>query len=750
MAPRAPERSGVGRFASVRREVGGIPVHACVSEAGGRPGALPLVLVHGLGLSHRYLMPTAELLAEHYRVYVPDLPGFGDSGHPQRALDTPGLADALAAWMETMGLGPAAVLGNSFACQIIVELAARHPERVARAVLQGPTTVPDERTWLQQAVRWRQNVNPPEMGGVSRGDYQRAGILRVLTTFEYSLRHRMEESLERVQAPTLVVRGGRDPICHQRWAEEVAHRIPDAGLVVIPGVYHTLVYTVPLQLVRVCRPFLDGAPPPRAAPTAARAAVAEARVPTPRSAAGPSWLAGFDSASGMVRALARFLHGRDFPLLGLYPRALQPAWRLLGATVNALPPPLRDQVYIWSGWGSGTAPDKTGTIRTEQAARWVTRRYPRRRHPAAVVGSSNGAMTHLCGALGIPWLPQTLLFPVRHGKLAPDEPILDMEQALEPAKKLLASNPDLQLHHMHDAVQDRLMIRRMSYFRAKLLRLPESYRRFLVEILPRGAVLFVSDCRLTWPAVEVGERHFFQPGAYDGLEPEEYLHGSPRVAEFLARQGSRRRRWEQPEPDGERPEAEWGFEPALLDDLRELADHQGWRVRRIVYDKPEALSPLVADLHRWWYERRRIPSRRLLASSFILMEPYWTLRTGSVPFWMVFNTEPSAEALEEYLEGSPAWDDLFLMLFSHGVESAGLAPMDRWRDLLKRARRRGELLGVDPDAFPRDFAAFIRYHVELPKKIPARFPLPGPLGLGPLEDFLEETDGRYSVRWADG
>jgi pimeloyl-ACP methyl ester carboxylesterase len=43
----------------------------------GAEGAMQLVLVHGLGLSYRYMMPTAQALIDDYAVYVPDLPGFG-------------------------------------------------------------------------------------------------------------------------------------------------------------------------------------------------------------------------------------------------------------------------------------------------------------------------------------------------------------------------------------------------------------------------------------------------------------------------------------------------------------------------------------------------------------------------------------------------------------------------------------------------------------------------------------------------
>ena len=53
-----------------------------------------------------------------------------------------GLSGALSAWMEGIGVERATLVGNSMGCQVIAELAACHPERVERAVLQGPTMDP--------------------------------------------------------------------------------------------------------------------------------------------------------------------------------------------------------------------------------------------------------------------------------------------------------------------------------------------------------------------------------------------------------------------------------------------------------------------------------------------------------------------------------------------------------------------------------------------------------------------------------
>ena len=190
-----------------------------------------------------------------FRSICPTCPGSATAPSPG-ALDVPGLAEALAAWLGAVGLAPAALLGNSFGCQIIVDLAARHPELVARAVLQGPTTPPDERSWLWQFVRWRQNqpFNPDSLGPITWGDYRKCGYGRLLQTFRYQLRDPIEDKLPRIAAPTLVVRGALDPICGRQFAEDAVRRLPRGRLVEIPEVAHTLVYTAPAQLAAVTGP----------------------------------------------------------------------------------------------------------------------------------------------------------------------------------------------------------------------------------------------------------------------------------------------------------------------------------------------------------------------------------------------------------------------------------------------------------------------------------------------------------------
>jgi 2-hydroxy-6-oxonona-2,4-dienedioate hydrolase len=244
--------------------LGGLRVHARICARTPSAGP-PVVLVHGIGVSGRYLLPTAVRLAASVPVYVPDLPGFGLSTKPAHALTVRELADVLTAWMAAVDVLPAALLGNSFGCQVIADLAARHSGAVSRVILQGPTMDPHARSAARQLARWAANrwrepkVDAgPSLGAIVRRDYRDAGLPRVLATFREALRDRIELNLPRITAPALVVRGARDPIVPQRWADEATALLPRGRLLVVPAAAHTMNYTSPDALARATREFIAG------------------------------------------------------------------------------------------------------------------------------------------------------------------------------------------------------------------------------------------------------------------------------------------------------------------------------------------------------------------------------------------------------------------------------------------------------------------------------------------------------------
>lgn len=457
----------------------------------------------------------------------------------------------------------------------------------------------------------------------------------------------------------------------------------------------------------------------------------------------PGYITGLDSATMALRALGNYLKGKDLPSEGIVP----PIKALGGQMVSHLPDPVVETASTWAGWMNASSLDIIDEIQAETMSSWVLSQYPRRRYPAMMIGSSNGAAVHLGAALGIPWLPQTLLTCLRHAT-DPDDPNQAMEWAKAPVQRLLCNNPDLWVYQMHDPNQDRVKVPRVIYFRLKRTRLGERYKQFLRENLAPGATIFLLECQYTWLAAHAGDRHLFQFGGAGVLSSEDYFDHSQQIADFLKQHQSTHSYWNPPTPDGRFPESEWGFDPALRTDVEQFADQHGFRIRRIVFDHPQDLSPLVADLYRWWYQERGIPSNRLLSESFVYLQPWWALRLGLVPFWTVFNDQRSANSLDDYLDTAKPYDEIYMNLFSNGIEAMGYAPIERWRSILDRARKQGQFVGVNEQTYPGDLASFTRHYTEL-KKLSQHYPIPEPLTLDQLNAFLTQTSSDYAVHWSD-
>jgi 2-hydroxy-6-oxonona-2,4-dienedioate hydrolase len=227
-----------------------------VREGGNGP---PVVLVHGLVVAGDYLMPLADEMAGSYRVFIPEMPGFGKSEGPEDVLDIGELGRVLKLFVDAAGLEQPPLIGNSLGCQIIVHALRQYPDCGSRAVLVGPTMDANRRTTIQQAAMLVAN-NPRRslsLGAIIIKDFFKAGVGRTWKTFRFALHDKYELFLPLIRTPTLVVRGSRDRTVSREWAMQVADLLPNGVYRELPDVAHTANHSAPEQLLRVMRPFLD-------------------------------------------------------------------------------------------------------------------------------------------------------------------------------------------------------------------------------------------------------------------------------------------------------------------------------------------------------------------------------------------------------------------------------------------------------------------------------------------------------------
>ncbi|MDV2994605.1 MAG: hypothetical protein N4J56_004259 [Chroococcidiopsis sp. SAG 2025] len=177
----------------------------------------------------------------------------------------------------------------------------------------------------------------------------------------------------------------------------------------------------------------------------------------------PQYITELDSATVALRAVAKYLHGKELRSGGI----ASPLAATFLNTLSQLPRQVINPLTTWAGWLDASSPSVVNSIREETISHWVVSQYPQRNYPAAIIGSTNGAAVHLCAALGIPWLPQTMLSCLRHS-VDPDEPRQELEWAKAPVQRLLERNPNLAVYQMHDPNQDRLKDRAIASWWSRL------------------------------------------------------------------------------------------------------------------------------------------------------------------------------------------------------------------------------------------------------------------------------------------
>ena len=130
-------------FSALDHRAGDVPIHARI---GGRADAPPLVLLHGFPQNHAMWQRVARQLAPHFRLVLPDLRGYGDSGKPPGdpahvAYAKRTMAGDIADLMAALGHERYAVCGHDRGGRVAHRLALDHPAAVTRlAVLDiAPT-----------------------------------------------------------------------------------------------------------------------------------------------------------------------------------------------------------------------------------------------------------------------------------------------------------------------------------------------------------------------------------------------------------------------------------------------------------------------------------------------------------------------------------------------------------------------------------------------------------------------------------
>jgi pimeloyl-ACP methyl ester carboxylesterase len=244
--------------------------------------ALPwVVLVHGAAHDHSVFALQSRYLAWHRRnVLAVDLPGHGRSaGAPLASVEA--IAGWLAALLDAAGVARASLVGHSMGALAVLECAARHPARVERIALLGPS-VPmpvsedllaaardDEPLARAMIVAWSLSPAGALAANPWPGQWMAGGALRLLErarpgtlAIDLAACNAYANGLAAAAAcamPALCIVGARDQMAPARATPPLVAALERVEVVTLAGAGHALMSEAPDAVLDALAAFLPSA-----------------------------------------------------------------------------------------------------------------------------------------------------------------------------------------------------------------------------------------------------------------------------------------------------------------------------------------------------------------------------------------------------------------------------------------------------------------------------------------------------------
>lgn len=242
-----------------------------------------LVLLHGFSADNNNWPRFIGELGDGYNILAPDLPGHGASTADLKlAYDIDTQSRRLLSLLTALGVEKFHIAGNSMGGAIAAHAAwlapghvlslglidaagvHKHPSELDARIQEGKNPlVIRQQGDLDTVLAWAM-AKPPFMPWPVKSVMERQGLARTALNDRIFADLRRDNSIDQskilpeVVAPTLVLWGDQDRLLNVANAAEFASLMPDARIVIMPGIGHMPMLEDPAESARIYREFLAG------------------------------------------------------------------------------------------------------------------------------------------------------------------------------------------------------------------------------------------------------------------------------------------------------------------------------------------------------------------------------------------------------------------------------------------------------------------------------------------------------------
>lgn len=223
-----------------------------------------VLILHGWGQSIENWKTIAQKIANRYRVYLLDLPGFGSSSQSDHTFGLEEYTKYVNDFIKNENLKELALIGHSFGGKVSVNLASESPA-IKQLFLISPSGIENKSfivilktlifKMLKYSLFWMpQDIKEKYVLIFGSRDYKSAGNMR--ETFKKVIGEKVDQSARKINIPTIIIWGENDKELGLKNALKLKGLIKNSTLRVLWGLGHSPNIESPEKLANLLLEYL--------------------------------------------------------------------------------------------------------------------------------------------------------------------------------------------------------------------------------------------------------------------------------------------------------------------------------------------------------------------------------------------------------------------------------------------------------------------------------------------------------------
>lgn len=231
---------------------------------------VPIIILHGWGLKGSIYKNLINLFKqEGFKVFAPDLPGFGSEPLCSSSMNLDGYVEFLDGFIKKNKISKSILIGHSFGGRIAIKYVYKYPQGVSRLILTGVPAIRNKSFTKKIAfvfaviggkllkgvpTKIREVLRKSLYRVIGEWDYYKAGRLRQV--FKNIIGEDLIQYLKEIKIPVLLVWGEKDSIVPASDICKIKKYLLKAKFIIVPNIGHKLPYENPDVFLDAIESFL--------------------------------------------------------------------------------------------------------------------------------------------------------------------------------------------------------------------------------------------------------------------------------------------------------------------------------------------------------------------------------------------------------------------------------------------------------------------------------------------------------------